>query len=91
MPIYTQQYILPNNSRVQIVPPDTMSQHVCIHNHEHSSNSTVYIGSSNVTTSNGIHAQATLTSQVVIGPGDSLWAISDTADVNIQVLVIKQD
>lgn len=91
MPLYTQQYVLPQNSRVQIVTPDRMSQHVCIHNHEHSKNSTIYIGGPDVTTSNGIHAQATLTSQITIGPGDSLWAISDTADVNVQVLVIKQD
>jgi len=91
VPIYTRQYTLPLNSRVQIVSPDSMSQHVCIHNHEHSSNSTIYIGGSDVTTSNGIHAQATLTSQITIGPGDSLWAISDTANVDIQVLVVKQD
>lgn len=91
MPISTSHYTLPKNSRVQIVQPDIMSQHVCIHNHEHSSNSTIYIGGPDVTTSNGIHAQATLTSQITIGPSDSLWAISDTADVVIHVLVIKQD
>lgn len=91
MPIYTAHYTLPLNSRVQIVAPDSMSQHVCIHNHEHASNSTIYIGGPDVTTSNGIHAQATLTSQVTIGPGDSLWAISDTNNTVIHVLVIKQD
>jgi LysM repeat protein len=91
VPISTAQFSLPNNIRQQIVSPDRMPQHVCIHNHEHSSNSTVYIGGPDVTTANGIHAQATLTSQITIGPGDSLWAISDTADVNIQVLIVKQD
>ncbi len=91
MPISTVHFTLPANSRVQIVSPDTMPQHVCIHNHEHSSNSTIYIGGPDVTTTNGIHAQATLTSQITIGPGDSLWAISDTANTEIQILIIKQD
>lgn len=91
MPISTYQYTLPANSRVQIVSPDTQAQHVCIHNHEHASNSTIYIGGADVTTSNGIHAQATLTSQITIGPSDSLWAISDTANVVLHVLIIKQD
>lgn len=91
MPISTHHYTLPANSRVQVVPPDVQPQHVCIHNHEHASNSTIYIGGADVTTSNGIHAQATLTSQIEIGPGDSLWAISDTANVKLHIMIIKQD
>lgn len=68
-----------------------MAQHVCIHNHEHSSNSNVYIGAEDVTVENGIHAQSTLTSQITIGPGDALYAVADTADCELHVLVVKED
>lgn len=91
MPITTAQYTLTANTPRQIVAPDRMNQHVCIHNHEHAQNSEIYIGNSTVTTSTGIHAVATQTSMIDIGPGDDLWAVSDTSDVEIQVLVIKQD
>lgn len=90
MPIYSNHYSV-GTARVQIVGPDTMSQEVCIHNHEHSSNANVFIGGSDVTVDNGIHAQPTLTSQIVIGPGDSLWAVADTDDQELHVLVVKQD
>jgi hypothetical protein len=91
MAITTAQFTLGANTRTQIVGPDIQPQHVCIHNHEHSSNSTVYIGGGDVTVANGIHAQATLTSQITLPPGDALYAISDTANVVLHVMVIKQD
>ena len=80
----------------QIVIPDLITDRqagcqIWIHNHEHSQNSEIYIGNSGVTTSTGIHAVATQTSMITIGPGDDLWAVSDTNAVEIQVLVIKQD
>ena len=90
MPISTAHYSI-GTARSLIVEPQPMSQHVCIHNHEHASNSTVYIGASDVTVGNGIHAQATLTSQVIIGPGDALYAIADTEGCELHVMVIKQD
>ena len=90
MPISSAHYSV-GTARVQIVGPDVMAQHVCIHNHEHSSNSTVYIGGEDVTIANGIHAQATLTSQITIGPGDALWAIADTAGCELNVLVVRED
>lgn len=90
MPISTAHYLV-GLTRVQIVGPDTQSQHVCIHNHEHAENSHVYIGGADVTINNGIHAQSTLTSQITIGPGDALYAVADTADCELHVLVQKQD
>jgi hypothetical protein len=91
MPISTAQFTLTANTPRQIVPPDRMNQHVCIHNHEHSQNREIYIGKSGVTTSTGIHAVATQTSMITIGPGDDLWAVSADNGVEIQVLVVKQD
>jgi len=90
MPITTSHYSV-GLTPVKIVQGQNMSQHICIHNHEHSSNSNVFVGGSDVTINNGIHAQATLTSQITIGPGDDLWAVADTADCELHVLVVKQD
>jgi hypothetical protein len=91
MPIMTQQFTLAADVRQRVVAPDVMSQHVCIHNHEHSQNSEIFIGNSTVTISTGIHAVATQTSMITIGAGDDLWAISDTDGVEMHVLVVKQD
>jgi hypothetical protein len=91
VPISTAQFTLAAGVRQRIVTPDVMSQHVCIHNHEHSQNSEIFIGNSTVTATTGIHAVATQTSMITIGAGDDLWAISDTNGVEIQVLVVKQD
>lgn len=90
MPISTAHYTV-GTTRVKIAEADRMPQHVCIHNHEHSQNSTVYVGGPDVTVGNGIHAQPTLTSQITIGPGDELWAVADSASNELHVLVVKQD
>jgi hypothetical protein len=91
MPITQQHFSVGSAVAIQIVEPDNMAQHVCIHNHEHSQNSNVFIGGSDVTINNGIHALATLTSQITIGPGDSLWAIADVDDCELHVLTVRQD
>ena len=91
MPIKTAQFTLGSAVKTLIAPNDTMSQTVCIHNHEHSQNSTIYVGGSDLTLSNGIHTRAGETSHIQIGPGDELYAISDTGDVEIHVLRVTQD
>jgi hypothetical protein len=92
MPISTAQFTLATGVRQKIVEPDVMSQHVCIHNHEHSLNKEIFIGNSTVTTTTGIHAVATQTSLITIGPGDDLWAISgENGTVALHVLIVKQD
>lgn len=90
MPIYTSHFTV-SLTPVRIVEARTVSQHVCIHNHEHSSSGDVFIGGSDVTINNGIHAQPTLTSQITIGPGDDLWAVADTENQELHVLVVRQD
>lgn len=90
MPIINSQFTV-GTAAVQIVAPDVMSQHVCIHNHEHSSNNELFIGNADVTINNGIHAQPTLTSMITIGPGDDLWAVAESDGNQLHVLVVKQD
>ena len=91
MPISTAQFTLTANTARQIVAPDRMNQHVCIHNHEHNQNKEIYIGNSSVTPTTGIHAVATQTSMITIGPGDDLWAVADETGLIIHVLIVKQD
>lgn len=91
MPILTSQHTLSANIAKQIVAPHHLAQHVCIHNHEHALSSKIFIGNSSVTPTTGIHAVATQTSMITIGPGDDLWAISDDNNVEIHILIVRQD
>lgn len=74
---------------VKIVPSWAEVQHVCIHNHEHAANANVFIGGGDVTVNNGIHAQPTLTSQIIVPAGNEIWAVADTADQELHVLIMR--
>jgi hypothetical protein len=67
-----------------------MSQEVCIHNHEHNQNHEIYLGNSGVTLANGMHAVATQTSIITLGPSDDLYAIANQ-DANLRIMVVTQD
>lgn len=90
MPI-TQAHYSVGTTRVRIVAPDIMPQHVCIHNHEHSSSRDVFIGDGTVTIANGFHLLHTDRLQITIGPGDSLFAIADSGTNELHVMIVKQD
>jgi hypothetical protein len=90
MPITTQQFTLAENVRQRIVVPDVNSQHVCIHNHEHQANNEIFLGNSGVTLANGMHAVATQTSIITLGPNDDLYAIAND-DCNLRIMVVTQD
>jgi hypothetical protein len=90
MPVFTYGYDLVANVRQLVVPARTMPQEVCIHNHEHAQNRQIFIGNADVTLANGIHAVATQTSVITLGPSDDLYAIADT-DSNLRIMVVTQD
>jgi hypothetical protein len=90
MPVTTYAYDLVANVRTLVVPAKTMSQEVCIHNHEHNQNREVFLGNSGVTLANGMHAVATQTSIITLGPNDDLYAIADS-DCNLRIMVVTQD
>lgn len=91
MPVKTAQFTLGSAVRTLIVPNDGMSQLVRIHDHEHSQNSTIFIGGADLTLSNGLHLKSLETAELEIGPGDELYAISDSDDVELHVLRVTQD
>jgi hypothetical protein len=88
MTVKTYGYNLVANVRVLVVPPSTGVQHVCIHNHEHNQNREIFIGGSDVTLDNGMHAVATQTSVIQLLPMDELYAIADS-NCNLRILVVK--
>jgi hypothetical protein len=90
MPVKTYAYNLVANVRTLVVPPQTVSQEVCIHNHEHNQNHEIFLGNSGVTLANGMHAVATQTSIITLGPNDDLYAITNT-DSNLRIMVVTQD
>ena len=90
MPVKTYAYDLVANVRTLVVPAQTVSQEVCIHNHEHNQNHEIFLGNSGVTLANGMHAVATQTSIITLGPNDDLYAITDTAS-NLRIMVVTQD
>lgn len=88
MAVQTYAYDLVPNVRTLVVPASVSVQHICIHNHEHATSREIYIGGSDVTLANGMHAVATQTGQVQLMPGDELYAISADAN-NLRILVVK--
>ena len=90
MPVRTYAYDLVANVRTLVVPPQTVPQEVCIHNHEHNQNREVFLGNSGVTLANGMHAVATQTSIITLGPNDDLYAIADS-NCNLRIMVVTQD
>lgn len=77
MPFETAQFSLVKGVRVKVVLARAGAQTVCIHNHEHSLNREIFIGDAAVTSTTGIHAVATQTSEVTLTPGTDLWAITE--------------
>jgi hypothetical protein len=89
MTIKTYGYDLVANVRTLVVPASVSVQHVCVHNHEHSTSREIFIGGSDVTVDNGMHAVVTQTGQVQLLPGDELFAITAQDNVNLRIMVIK--
>jgi hypothetical protein len=88
MAVKTYGYDLVANVRTLVVPASVGVQHVCIHNHEHNQNHEIFIGGSDVTLTNGMHARATETSIIQLLPMDELYAIADSSS-NLRILVVK--
>jgi hypothetical protein len=91
MAITTAQYTLDTTVAVQICAPDYQPQRVTVHNLETGTGKMIYIGNSGVTTTNSLEMNPQVFFQFVLDPGDSLWAVSNTAGHKVGVLRQKQD
>jgi len=92
MPVRTYAYDLVQNVRTLVVPANVQPQEVCIHNHEHALGREIFIGDSEVTVENGMHAVSTQTSVITLQPGDDLYAITaENGGANLRIMVVTQD
>jgi hypothetical protein len=89
MAIKTYGFDLVQNVRTLVVGASVSVQHICIHNHEHSSSKEIFIGGADVTVDNGMHAVATATGTVQLMPGDELYAITSQTGCNLRILVVR--
>ena len=87
MTIATAQYTL-GTARIMIAGPDDSAQRVTVHNSE--SGQQVFLGGSDVTTSNGVHLDGKETRQITLNPGEALYGVS-TAARAIGVMIQKQE
>lgn len=70
-----------------IAPADSNPQSIHIHNN---SEHTIYVGSSNVTTTTGLNILKQQTEEFFLVPGDNLFAISDGASRDVRVLRLSK-
>jgi hypothetical protein len=86
MPLETAQYSV-GTAVVQIMSPKANAVQIILHNANKSSNTFIWFGgSADVTTTTGAHIDNAETYQLVLQPGNSLWAISDGSDRALHVL-----
>ena len=90
MPVKSSQFTLSNVTPVQIVEPDNMGQEVHLHNMTKSSNEYVFVGTSDVTTTNAIHIDPGEDLHLELRPGDDLWAVSNPDGLIVGVLTITK-
>jgi hypothetical protein len=75
-------------ARVLLAAADDSAQRVTVHNNE--SAQQVFLGGSDVTTSNGVHLDGKEERQITLNPGESLYGIAGGSYV-VSVMIQKQD
>lgn len=84
-------FTLSETVAAQIVEPSTLPQEVHLHNATKSSNEYVFVGTSSVSTTNGLHLDPGESKVMQLMPNDDLWAVSDPDGLVVQVLTVRQD
>jgi hypothetical protein len=91
MSLATAQFTLSATTPTQIVTPSVMPQFVTLHNMTKSSNSYVYYGASNVSTTNSPHIDPGETIKFQLLPLEELYAVSDPTGLVVGVIMQKQN
>jgi hypothetical protein len=89
MPLVHYQVTL-GTAATEIVRHDNEPHHVILHNMTKSSNSYIFYGNSNVSTTNAPHIDPGETVQFTLGPEDRLFAVSDPAGLVLGVMDIRK-
>jgi hypothetical protein len=86
MPLNTKQVTV-GTAAVNILSPVDNPIHVLLHNAEKSSNEFIWFGgNADVTTSTGAHLDDSETYQLILFPGNALWAITNSGTKNLHVM-----
>jgi hypothetical protein len=89
MTLVTRQTTL-GTAATEIVGHDNMPHDVILHNMTKSSNSYIFYGGSDVSTTNAPHIDPGETIQFTLRPGDRLYAVSDPAGLVVGVMDIRK-
>lgn len=76
---------------IEIVGHDNMPHDVILHNMTKSSNSYIFYGGSDVSTTNAPHIDPGETLKLTLRPGDRLYAVSDPDGLVVGVLDIRKN
>jgi len=91
MPIDNDSYTVGTASAISIVPASNMEQNVLIHNNS-SDSANIYIGGTDqIGTATGTLLTPEERISIDLGPGDEIFAISDTDGINVRVLRVTAD
>lgn len=90
MPIVNRQVTLSNLTATEIVESHNMPHEVHLHNMTKSSNSFIHLGNADMTLLNSIHIDPGESLQLVLRPGDRLFAMSDPNGLVVGVLDIRK-
>ena len=91
MSLLNAQYTIAEDTRVKIVSADNMPQEVMIHEGDHASSTTTFIGDSSVTATTGLHIHNGETLSMTLRPGDELWAFSSQGAPVVHVIQIQKN
>ena len=91
MSLATAQFTLSATTPTRIVTPSVMPQFVTLHNMTKSSNSYVYYGASNVSSTNSPHIDPGETIKFQLLPLEELYAVSDPNGLVVGVIMQKQN
>jgi hypothetical protein len=91
MTLATAQFELDLTAPTKIVSPSVMPQFVTLHNLTKSSNSYIYFGGANVSTTNAPHIDPGETIKLHLLPLEELYAVSDPAELIVGVMTQKQN
>jgi len=89
MSLTSNSFTLSNVTPKQIVETWHTPQRVVLHNMSKSSNNFVHFGPETVSTTNSIHIDPGETVNLLVVPGDTLWAVSDPNGIKVGVFVSR--
>jgi len=90
MPLTNARFTLSNTTVTEIASYHNMQRDVILHNMTKSSNQYIHYGNASMTLANSPHIDPGETLTITLGPGDSLFAMSDPNGLVVGVLDIRK-